>query len=125
MFMTKKTIKEFWNEHKEEIVAGAAVVISGVLLGVVCKRAASEAKRLGSLKNTGVDVFDASDNTFITMCNTIDAMREGCTHYAAIPLDDIIDYVGGEEGKRMYVDRDGRQLLVTNLIAFGTEVPTC
>ena len=123
--MTKKTIKEFWNEHKEEIVAGAAVVISGVLLGVVCKRAASEAKRLESLKNTGVDVLSASDDTFITMLNTIDAMKEGCTHYAAITLDDIIDCVGGEEGMRTYVDRYGRQLLVTNMIAFGTEIPSC
>lgn len=123
--MTKKTIKEFWNEHKEEIVAGATVVISGVLLGVVCKRAISEAKRLESLKNTGVDVLSVSDDAFIKFLNTIDAMKEGCTHYTAIPLDDIIDCVGGEEGKRMYVDRDGCQLLVTNLIAFGTEVPTC
>lgn len=123
--MTKKTIKEFWNEHKKEIAAGAAVVISGVLLGVVCKKWSSEAKRLESLKNTGVDVLSASDDGFITMLNTIDAMKEGCTHYTAITLDDIIDCVGGEEGKRMYVDRDGRQLLVTNMIAFGTEVPTC
>lgn len=123
--MTKEKIKRFWNEHKEEIVAGAAVVISGVLLGVVCKRASSAAKRLESLKNTGVDALTNSDDFFFTMVNTIDAMKEGCSHYAAITLDDIVDCVGGEEGKRMYVDRDGRQLLVTNLIAFGTEVKTC
>lgn len=123
--MAKEKIKKFWNEHKKEVVAGATVVIGGVLLGVTCKKWSAEAKRLGSLKNNGVDVFDNSDDTFITMLNTIDAMKEGCTHYAAITLGDIVDCVGGEEGKRMYVDRDGRQLLVTNMIAFGTEVPTC
>ena len=123
--MTKEKIKKFWNEHKDGIVAGATVVISGVLLGVLCKKWSAEAKRLDSLKNTSVDVLDATDDTFITMLNTIDAMKEGCTHYAAITLDEIIDCVGGEEGKRMYVDRDGRQLLVNNLIAFGTEVKTC
>lgn len=123
--MTKKTIKEFWSEHKKAIVAGAAVVIGGVVLGVWCKGAISEGKRLESLKNTGVDALSDSDDFFFTMVNTIDAMKESCTHYTAITLDDIIDCVGGEEGKRMYVDHDGRQLLVTNLIAFGTEVPTC
>lgn len=123
--MTKEKVKKFWNEHKKEVVAGVTVVIGGVVLGVVSKKWSAEAKRLGSLKNTGVDVFDNSDDTFITMLNTIDAMKEGCTHYAAITLDEIVDCVGGEEGKRMYVDRDGRQLLVTNMIAFGTEVPTC
>lgn len=123
--MTKGKIKKFWNEHKEGIVAGAMLITSGVLLGVVCREWSAEAKRLESLKNTGVDVFNNSDDAFITMLNTIDAMKEGCTHYTAITLDDIIDCVGGEEGKRMYVDRDGRQLLVTNMIAFGTEVPTC
>lgn len=123
--MTKEKIKKFWNEHKTEIAAGAIVVIGSVVLGVACKKWSAEAKRLGDLKNTGVDVFDNSDDTFITYLSTIDAMAKGCTHYAPITLDDIIDCVGGEEGKRMYVDRDGRQLLVTNLIAFGTEVPTC
>ena len=123
--MTKGKIKKFWNEHKDVIIAGTTLVISGVVLGVVCKKWSSEATRLGSLKNNGVDVLSASDDGFITMLNTIDAMKEGCTHYAAITLDDIIDCVGGEEGKRMYVDCDGRQLLVTNMIAFGTEVPTC
>ena len=123
--MTKTTIKKFWNEHKEEIAGVASVVIGSVILGVACKKCISEAKRLDSLKNTGVDALSVSDDAFITMLNTIDAMKEGCTHYAAITLDDIIDCVGGEEGKRMYVDRDGRQLLVTNMIAFGTEVETC
>lgn len=123
--MTKGKIKKFWNEHKKEVVTGAAVVISGVVLGVVCKKWSSEAKRLGSLKNTGVDVLDATDDTFITMLNTIDSMKEGCTHYTAITLDDIVDAVGGEEGKRMFVDCEGRQLLVKNMIAFGTEIPTC
>ena len=123
--MTKGKIKKFWNEHKKEIAAGTVVVIRGVVLGVVCKKWSAEAKRLGSLKNTGVDVFDNSDDTFIAMLNTIDAMKESCTHYAAITLEDIVDCVDGEEGKRMYVDRDGRQLLVKNMLAFGTEVPTC
>lgn len=65
--MAKEKIKKFWNEHKKEVVAGATVVIGGVLLGVACKKWSAEAKRLGSLKNNGVDVFDNSDDTFITI----------------------------------------------------------
>ena len=123
--MTKEKIKKFWNENKDLIVAGATLVVSGVVLGLACKAGVSEYKKLKSLANTSVDTLSNSDDFFFTMMGTIDAMKEGCTHYTAITLDDIIDCVGGEEGKRMYVDRDGRQLLVTNLIAFGTEVPTC
>ena len=123
--MTKETIKKFWNEHKKAVVAGATVVISGVVLGVVCKGYISRAKRLESPKNSSIELTDVLDDRVIQLLSTVDAMKEGCTHYAPITLDDIIDCVGGEEGKRMYVDRDGRQLLVTNLIAFGTEVPTC
>lgn len=123
--MTKGKIKKFWNEHKDVIIAGTTLVVSGVVLGVACKAGISEIKRLESLKNTSVEVSDILDDRAIKLLRTVDAMKEGCTHYAPITLNDIIDCVGGEEGKRMYVDPDGRQLLVTNLIAFGTEVPTC